>query len=363
MKRILLALTAFCFLLLSAAPEAHPTASTFAIVRVAGDGTVDVEITADAKVLALTLAGLADGPAPVDVPGATDRDRVRALAPELLRLTDLEVDGKRLELRWLDVVDTEGRAGLVTVRLAGDVPPAAQTLRWRSNFILNAYPFIVTGVDAKLVSDNYDWLAGPEQSRAYRLDAIEEDAGAWATVVRLVPTGFTHILPGGFDHLLFMLGLFLMASTRRALVLQVSAFTLAHSLTLALGVYGAVSIPSQIVEPLIAASIAFIALENVFAKSVSNRRLFVVFVFGLVHGLGFAGVMADLGLSGGHLAASLVGFNAGVELGQLTVIAAASLIVKALRLPVDAERQFVLRPASAAIALTGLFWAVERTFQ
>ncbi len=94
----------------------------------------------------------------------------------------------------------------------------------------------------------------------------------------------------------------------------------------------------------------------------SNWRLIVVFVFGLLHGLGF-GAMADLGPSGGHLAASLVGFNAGVELGQLTVIAAASLIVRALRLPVDAERQFVLRPASAAIALTGLFWAVERTLQ
>ena len=214
-----------------------------------------------------------------------------------------------------------------------------------------------------MVPDNYDWLAGPEQSRAYRLDALGADAGAWATVVRLIPTGFTHILPGGFDHVLFMLGLFLMASTRRTLLLQVSAFTLAHSLTLALGVYGAVSLPAQIVEPLIAASIAFIALENVFAKSVSNWRLIVVFVFGLLHGLGFAGAMAELGLSGGHLAASLVGFNAGVELGQLTVIAAASLIVRAMRLPVDAERQFVLRPASAAIALTGLFWAVERTFQ
>ena len=85
-----------------------------------------------------------------------------------------------------------------------------------------------------------------------------------------------------------------------------------------------------------------------------------MFVFGLLHGLGFAGAMADLGLSGEHLAASLVGFNVGVELGQLAVIAAASLIVRALRLSIDAERQFVLRPASAAIALMGLFWAIER---
>ena len=134
-------------------------------------------------------------------------------------------------------------------------------------------------------------------------------------------------------------------------------------MTLALGVFGAVSIPPQIVEPLIAASIAFIALENLFATSVTRWRLIVVFVFGLLHGLGFAGAMAELGLSGEHLAASLVGFNVGVELGQLSVIAAAAFVVRTLRLSVDAERQFVLRPASAAIALTGLFWAIERTVQ
>jgi hypothetical protein len=157
--------------------------------------------------------------------------------------------------------------------------------------------------------------------------------------------------------------LVLMASTRRALVLQATAFTLAHSFTLALGVFGAVNIPSQIVEPLIAASIAFIALENLFAKSVTRWRLPVVFVFGLLHGLGFAGAMADLGLSGEHLVASLIGFNVGVELGQLAVIAAAAAIVRMLRLSIDAERQYVLRPVSAAIALTGLFWAVERTIQ
>jgi hypothetical protein len=204
-------------------------------------------------------------------------------------------------------------------------------------------------------------LVLPAAPEAHATAAVAADGNAWQTAVRLVPTGFTHILPGGLDHVLFMTGLFLMASTRRALALQVSAFTAAHSLTLALGVFGAVNVPAQIVEPLIAASIAFIALENLFAKSGSNWRLLVVFVFGLLHGLGFAGAMADLGLSGGHLAASLVGFNFGVELGQLAVIAAAALIVRTLRLSIEAERRYVLRPASAAIAITGLFWAVERT--
>ena len=151
--------------------------------------------------------------------------------------------------------------------------------------------------------------------------------------------------------MLFMLGLFLMASTRRALLLQVSAFTAAHSMTLALGAFGAVNVPPQIVEPLIAASIAFIALENLFVTSVTRWRLLVVFVFGLLHGLGFAGAMAGLGLSGEHLAASLVGFNVGVELGQLAVIAAGLIAGRCgCRCWAPVRASMVL----AAIALLGL---------
>jgi hypothetical protein len=367
MKRLLLALGAMLLLVVTAAPEAHPTANAFVIIRVPGDGRIDVEITAHAESLALTLAGLAKDSAPVHSAAASSsaspRDRVNALAPELLRLIELESDGSLVALKWLGVADTRDRQGLVTVHLEGTLPARAETIRWRASFMLAAYPIAVIGGTSSVAPDNYDWLAGDERSRVYRLDALATDESAWHSALRLVPTGFTHIVPGGLDHVLFMLGLFLMASTRRALLLQVSTFTAAHSLTLALGAFGAVHVPPQIVEPLIAASIAFIALENLFVTSVTRWRLLVVFVFGLLHGLGFAGAMADLGLSGQHLAASLVGFNIGVELGQLAVIASAALIVRALRLSIDAERQFVLRPVSAAIALTGLFWAIERTIQ
>jgi hypothetical protein len=303
---------------------------------VPGDGRVDVQVTLDERAL-------------------------KTLAPEIVRLTDLEVDGRRLELSRDEVAPTPNRAGLATVHLAGSLPAGASVIRWRASFLPMAYPVTVVGGSTEVAPDSYEWIAGREWSRLYRIEELGAKDGPWRAALRLIPTGFTHILPAGLDHVFFMLGLFLMASTRRALLLQVSAFTLAHSLTLALGAFGAVSIPSRIIEPLIAASIAFIAIENIFATSVSRWRIFVVFVFGLLHGLGFAGAMADLGLSGRHLVASLVGFNAGVELGQLAVILAASLVVRALRLPVDAERQFVLRPASAAIALMGLFWAFERT--
>jgi hypothetical protein len=367
MKRLLLALGAMLLLVVTAAPEAHPTANAFVIIRVPGDGRIDVEITAHAESLALTLAGLARDSALAHAaaasPSDSPRDRINGLAPELLRLIELESDGSLVALKWLGVADTRDRQGLVTVHLEGSLPVRAETIRWRARFMLAAYPIAVLGGTSTVAPDNYDWLAGDERSRVYRLDALAADESAWHSAVRLVPTGFTHIVPGGLDHVLFMLGLFLMASTRRALLLQVSTFTAAHSLTLALGAFGAVHVPPQIVEPLIAASIAFIALENLFVTSVTRWRLLVVFVFGLLHGLGFAGAMADLGLSGEHLAASLVGFNVGVELGQLAVIASAALIVRALRLSIDAERQFVLRPVSAAIALTGLFWAIQRTIQ
>jgi hypothetical protein len=179
-------------------------------------------------------------------------------------------------------------------------------------------------------------------------------------MTKLIAIGFTHIVPGGLDHVLFVLGLFLLAANTRALLLQVSAFTIAHSVTLALAVIGWVSVPASIVEPLIALSIVYVAVENLFAASISRWRLAVVFAFGLLHGLGFADALGALGLSGGRLTTTLVGFNIGVELGQLAVVGGAALLVRALPVTPDVCRQFITRPASAAIAAAGLFWAVER---
>jgi hypothetical protein len=364
-KRVLPALAAMLLLVLAAAPEAHPTAGAFVIIRVSNGDRVDVEVTANAMSLALALAGLAPDSAPAAKPESSPRDRVQALVPELVRLAELESDGSPVPLKCLSVTTPNDRQELVTVQLEGRLPARAKTLRWRAPFMLSAYPIAVVGGTASVAPATSEWLAGSERSRVYRIDGLDRsgalggDEPAWQSAVHLVPIGFAHLVPGGLDHVLFILGLFLTAS-RRALVLQITAFTAAHSLTLALGVLGAVNAPAGVVEPLIAASIAFIALENLFARSVANARLPVVFAFGLLHGLGFASAMADLGLSGRQLAASLVGFNIGVELGQLAVVAAAALTVRMLRLPSDTERRFVLRPASAAIALTGLFWAVER---
>jgi hypothetical protein len=180
---------------------------------------------------------------------------------------------------------------------------------------------------------------------------------------RYLALGFSHILPEGLDHILFVLGLFLLSPRLKPLLLQVSAFTVAHTLTLALSTYGVVSLPSRPVEALIALSIAYVAVENLLTRELKPWRLAVVFAFGLLHGLGFAGVLAQLGVPAGESLTALLSFNAGVELGQLAVIGAALLVVgwwrqrEAYR---RAYRRWVVLPASLAIAVVGLLWTVER---
>ena len=135
---------------------------------------------------------------------------------------------------------------------------------------------------------------------------------------------------------------------------------MAHTVTLALATMGVVRLPPTIVEPLIALSIAWVAIENVLVDRLRPWRPFVVFGFGLLHGLGFAGALADVGLPAGELVPALLAFNVGVELGQLAVLAVAFLVVGPwVRRPWYRRRLAV--PASLAIAAVGLFWAVERT--
>ena len=143
--------------------------------------------------------------------------------------------------------------------------------------------------------------------------------------------------------------------------MQVTVFTLAHSFTLALATYGFVSIPASVVEPLIALSIVWIGIENVIRPKIGVSRLGVIFTFGLLHGLGFAFVLGEVGLAGSAFMISLVAFNIGVELGQLLVLA--PLLVMAALIGSHAKyHQRVEVPASSMIAVIGLYWFIERVF-
>jgi hypothetical protein len=187
----------------------------------------------------------------------------------------------------------------------------------------------------------------------------ETDRGTAATFVSYLKQGFEHILPEGLDHILFVLGLFLLCRAWGPILIQVTTFTVAHTITLALATLGYVSVDPKIVEPIIAASIAIVALENIFRPTYGRFRILLVFTFGLIHGLGFAQRLIDERIPSGSLISALLGFNVGVELGQLAVI---GLAVAATFWLKDDEkyRRWVVIPVSALIALAGLIWAYQR---
>ena len=188
----------------------------------------------------------------------------------------------------------------------------------------------------------------------------EQAQSLWSVFANYVVVGFEHIIPKGLDHILFVIGLFLLSTRLRPLLWQVTAFTLAHTVTLALGTLGIVNIPGSIVEPLIALSITYVCLENIIFRKMTAWRPVVIFGFGLLHGLGFAGVLGEVGLSGEFLVTSLIAFNVGVELGQLTVIAACMLLVGFWFGTKSWYRAVVVIPGSVIIGAIGLFWFVER---
>lgn len=207
--------------------------------------------------------------------------------------------------------------------------------------------------------------AGPDRL-APILDEQGRERGALATASLYVTIGVRHILPSGLDHILFVVALFLTSTRLRALVIQISTFTVAHTATLGLAAAGVVSPSAAVVEPLIAATIAFVAVENLVFKDMPRWRPLLVFVFGLVHGLGFAGFFGQLGLPPGQFWSALIGFNLGVEIGQLSIVAVAFGLALLLRRRLAqtghdaAYRRYVVLPASAFIGATGLIWTVSR---
>lgn len=191
---------------------------------------------------------------------------------------------------------------------------------------------------------------------------LEQSRGAVA--VEYSKLGVEHILLG-IDHLLFVLALLLITHGGWKLVKTVTAFTVAHSITLALAVLGFVHVPQAPVEAVIALSIVFIAVEIVYGhrgkEGITAKSPWIVaFVFGLVHGFGFAGALTEIGLPQGHIPAALLFFNVGVEIGQLVFIAAVlSVLVALRRLRIRVPRGAELLPAYV-IGSVAMFWVVQR---
>ncbi|MFM2197095.1 MAG: hypothetical protein RLZZ505_527 [Verrucomicrobiota bacterium] len=184
-------------------------------------------------------------------------------------------------------------------------------------------------------------------------------ASASAVAPEYFAIGFAHILPYGLDHILFLLALFFLTQKPSDLLIQLTLFTLAHSLSMGLSLYGMVDAPGFIVEVAIALSITFVAAENLFWQKLSPWRPWIVFASGLVHGLGFAHSFGDRTFEKGDFLPALFGFNMGIEAGQIVVIGIAYALV-AVWWKRENYRRMIARPASLLIAASGLCWAAER---
>lgn len=262
-----------------------------------------------------------------------------------------------------------------------EIPETGDTGQPRiSSFVLNGA--VAEGAEAFV----WEWPKGFGQSvvrTSYKVREDDEAAGfaaffpdgvkskpipvkgielsVWEIFTTYIEVGFTHIIPKGLDHILFVVGLFLLSAKLSTLLWQVTSFTVAHSVTLALGIFGLVQISPAIVEPLIAASIVYVCIENILTEKLQKWRPLIVFGFGLLHGLGFAGVLQEIGLVRDHYITGLIAFNVGVELGQLAVIAICFLAVGLWFRSKPWYRERITIPTSMVIAVIGAWWFIERT--
>lgn len=249
------------------------------------------------------------------------------------------------------------------IQLTAKLPDSADHLQWY-------YPakFGDNAVRVRQVDEAHDkwhwsqwqWLRDDEASDMFPLTEIVARQSTLEVIISYIKIGFEHIVPRGTDHILFILGLFLLSTHMRPLLWQVTMFTVAHTITLGLAMNNIVELPASVVEPLIALSIAYVGVENVYAKALHKSRLILVFLFGLLHGLGFAGVLSDFGMPKGDFAEALISFNVGVELGQLAVISIAFLLLRFWFQDQDKYRKFVVVPGSVFISLVGSYWFLER---
>lgn len=305
---------------------------------------------------------------------ASRYDSLRDLAPDDLRAAFnsfeerflegviLSADGTRLApvIESVDIAEVGNVAVAreTTLVLAGDLPRGARNFVWEWSERFGSSVILAGTVEEG--NDFSAYLEGGQPSDAIGITERSPQS-LWSVAANYVSVGYTHIVPKGLDHILFVVGLFLLSPRFRPLAFQITSFTIAHTITLALGSLGVIQVSPAIVEPIIAASIAYVAIENLFTDRMQRWRPFVVFGFGLLHGLGFAGVLSDIGLAPSQFLVGLLSFNVGVELGQLSVIAICFLTVGLFRHRAW-YRPALTMPLSAAVATVGIFWFVQRVW-
>jgi len=346
-------------------------------ISVFREGHFQVELRASVEALLTGINGQYKNT--TEAPTSEQYDQLRELQPEqlaeafepfkarLVQQIELKFDGQRASTRIGEVTIPERGYTKVprisVILLEGEVPPGAKALTWHYPAAFGDNAVRVRQVHAaeeEFHWSSWQWIRDNSTSEPFSLTEIASKRGAWEVIVDYLVAGFEHILPMGLDHILFILGLYLFSTHIRPLLWQVTMFTLAHTIILGMAMYGLVNLPPSIVEPLIALSIAYVGLENIWHKRLANSRLLLVFAFGLLHGLGFASVLTEFGMPQDDFATALISFNIGVEFGQLAVILGAWLLTGLWFGNKRWYRQVIVVPASMAISAVALYWFWDR---
>ena len=351
-------------LLIATAASAHESERTKVTLTLSADGTFTLDVANDPMWLLLRLETFAGGAVPANLSPAQRDARLAQLTTVFADRVVLFVDAHEVRAGGVEYIPPRAQGSglgdqgspLASFHLTGMMPRDATRLRWLYGLVGDRYPLEIKQPDG---SSAIEWIEGTNWSGVIDLSKSFTRPTRLEIVRQYLWLGYTHILPKGLDHILFVLGIFLLSPRLKTMLLQVTAFTIAHSITLGLSIYGILSLPSRIVEPLIALSIAYVAIENLVTRELKPWRLALVFMFGLLHGLGFAGVLRELGLPRDEFLTALLTFNLGVEGGQLTIIAAAMLAVAPF-MNKGWYRQRVVMPASVVIAAIGAYWFVVR---
>lgn len=368
----------FILLVVSTASYADLVKPALIEITVNKQGEVNVNIRASIEALLTGINGRYKNTR--DAPNADEYDKLRRMTP-----AELASEFKKFENTFLDqivIVDNKQRRILLSIKqvkipprgypkvprisvidLVGKVDLSAESVQCYYPLSFSDYAVRLKQVDLekqKFHWSQWQWLRNDKFSEPLSITEIVARKPLYKTVANYIELGFKHILPKGTDHILFILGLFLFSSSLRPLLWQVTMFTIAHTITLGLAMNGLFNLPAQIVQPLIALSIVYVGVENVFARGLQKSRLVLVFAFGLLHGLGFASMLADFGMPENAFATALISFNVGVELGQLSILLAAYLLIGFWFGKRDWYKTLVINPASIVIAIIAFYWFIDR---
>jgi hydrogenase/urease accessory protein HupE len=341
--------------------RAHEPGTTRVSVLFVEGRSYDIEIVTDAQALAEKLEAAAGRSLPADASPARLQALLQGSEETFRRRVKIAFDTSEVRPAISYVVTPPADASsatAATLRLTGDIPPAARHFTWTYAWTFASYSIAVRNSTSE--KPESQWLEGDQTSTPFTLAAPPTWVDRVGTAWRYLSLGISQIVPNGLDHMLFVLGIYVLSGRARSMLWQIGAFTLAHSIALGLSASGVVAVSPAIVEPLIALSIAYVAIENIVLSELKSWRVALVFAFGLFHGLGFATALNEPGLPRVDFVTALLTFNAGIEVGQVAVIGAAFVLVGWHCANRVWYRSHIVLPASTLIACTAVYRVIER---